>query len=80
MKPILFALLSLAAIQIAVACEPLRDDNGRIVRSSWSRSQFRAAVPCPLTGETTGVKWQTKVDARVKDKIERKECGELEMS
>ena len=101
MKITLIGLLTLASIHTAIACEPLRDDSGRIVRSAWSRAQFRAAVPCPSTGQTTGAcpgfvvdhviplcacgpdyahnqQWQTKADAREKDKLERKQCRELE--
>ena len=103
MRLALIGFLALASIQTAIACEPLRDDTGRIVRSSWSRVQFRAATPCPLTGETIGacpgfvvdhviplcacgpdyahnMQWQTKEDARAKDKLERKQCRELEKS
>ena len=100
---IVLFLLALTSIQIAIACEPLRHDSGRIVRSAWSRSQFRAATPCPSSGETFGscpgyvvdhvvplcacgpdyapnMQWQTTADARAKDKVERKQCRELENS
>lgn len=98
----LMRILALALILclplLSQACEPVRDESGRIKRSRKVVAIFRATVPCPATGEVGGrcpgyvvdhivplaccgrdeldnLQYQTKADAKAKDKVERQMCG-----
>jgi hypothetical protein len=93
---------------LAHAQAPARDDFGRLKRNPKIIRLFRATVPCPATGRTSGIcagyvvdhkialacakteaerlalddlpnlQWQTRADAKAKDKVERKQCGKAD--